>query len=500
MTVGRVYLVGAGPGDPGLITARGLRALRSCDVVLYDRLVSPQLLDEAPRSAEVVFTGKAPGETHSRQVVIDALLIARAREGKTVVRLKGGDPFVFGRGAEEAALLAEAGIPFEIIPGVTSAIAAPAYAGIPVTNRGMASSFAVMTAHSADDDVRSGVSADTIVLLMGVAQLRDAAKRLIDGGRSESEPAAIVQWGTTGRQRVAVSSLGSIADVAEREGIGSPATTIVGQVVRVRDAISWFESRPLFGVTVVVTRARKQSESLIALLEDAGATAISVPTIEIVGPEDRTALQRSVQDAVADRFDWIVFTSVNAIAWFFDAMEGSGLDVRALRNTKLACVGEASARALRGRHLIADLVPDDSSADGLAAAIGQGVGSVLLPRVQGAPTLLPDALRSAGWDVTEVVAYRNVAPAPSPSAELVREGSFDVITFASASAVRNFVANIAAPSDVGIAADSDGSKVVVCIGPSTAAEAAALGLRVDATAKSQSARGLFDAVVAATHR
>ncbi|MFN2595544.1 MAG: uroporphyrinogen-III C-methyltransferase [Actinomycetota bacterium] len=502
MSSGRVYLVGAGPGDPGLITARGLRLLRECDVVLYDRLVAPQLLDEAPAAAEMVFTGKTPGETHSRQVVIDALMIARAKEGKKVVRLKGGDPFVFGRGAEEAALLTDAGVEFEIVPGVTSAVAAPAYAGIPVTNRGMASSFAVMTGHSAETEEIAGshVSADTVVLLMGVAQLRDATRRLIDGGREGTEPAAIVQWGTTSDQRVVVATLETIAQAAETERIGSPATTIAGKVVEMRKIVSWFESRPLFGHRVVVTRPRKQASELIESLEDAGANVIALPTIEIAAPEDPAPLRAAVEDAAAKRFDWILFSSVNAVESFFGALSMAGLDVRSLRDTKLAAVGDATARALGNRGIVADLMPQDPTSESLAVELGLGEGSVLLPRVEGGPRLLPDLLGEAGWTVTEVVAYRNVAPAPGRSTKVVQEGSFDVVTFASASSVRNFVSNVATPGEVGIGSDDTTEKKVVCIGPSTAAEAAALGMRVDATAQIHSSQGLLDAVITATHR
>jgi uroporphyrinogen III methyltransferase/synthase len=469
---------------------------------LYDRLVAPQLLDEAPSDAELVFTGKTPGETHSRQVVIDALLVARAKEGKKVVRLKGGDPFVFGRGAEEAALLADAGIDFEIVPGVTSAVAAPAYAGIPVTNRGTASSFAVMTgrASEAGDLPDHSVSADTIVLLMGVAQLRDASKRLIDAGRSFDEPAAIVQWGTTSQQRVAVATLGSIADVAEREGIGSPATTIVGKVVALREVVAWFEARPLFGCRVVVTRPRKQSRTLVELLEDAGASVIALPTVEITPPKDVTQLHAAARDAGDARFDWIVLTSINAVESFFTTLADLRIDIRTLHSTKMACVGGATATELAGRGVFADLVPDESSAEALAVALGSGNGSVLLPRVEGGPRLFPDSLTEAGWAVTEVTAYKNVAPAPNRSSAVVKEGGFDVVTFASASSVRNFVANVAQPGEVGIASEDDAGKMVVCIGPSTAAEAAALGMRVDATARVQSSRGLLEAVMSATHR
>jgi uroporphyrinogen III methyltransferase/synthase len=366
----------------------------------------------------------------------------------------------------------------------------------------MASSFAVMTGHAAEDDdlPHAQVSADTIVLLMGVAQLRDASKRLIDAGRSADEPAAIVQWGTTSQQRVAVATLGSIAEVAEREGIGSPATTIVGKVVTLRDVVAWFEARPLFGRRVVVTRPRAQARSLVELLEDAGASVIALPTVEITPPDDATELQSAVREAVNERFDWIAFSSSNAVDSFFATLADLRIDVRTLHATKMACVGATTAKGLAARGVLADLVPDESTAEGLAAALGTGDGSILLPRVEGGPRLLPELLAGAGWAVTEVTAYKSVAPAPSRSSTVVKEGGFDVVTFASASSVRNFVANVARPDEVGIGSDDDAGKLVVCIGPSTAAEAAALGMRVDVTARAQSTRGLLEAVMTATHR
>lgn len=497
---GCVYLVGAGPGDPGLVTARGLELLRACDVLLFDRLVARELLDEAPQ-AEQIFVGKKPGEEHSRQLVADALMIDRAKSGAMVVRLKGGDPFVFGRGGEELELLAEAGVPFEVVPGVTSAIAAASYAGIPVTHRGVAQSFAVLTANEeaqgsiAWDAMATGP--DTLVLMMGVRSLRRVASRLIERGRDPQTPAAVVEWGTLPRQRVITGTLDKIAALAAEADIKSPATTYVGNVVTLRDSIAWFESRPLHGLRVVVTRARHQSAAFGDILAEAGAEVIYLPTIEITDPESFADVDLALKKLAEGLYAWVVFTSANGLEKLFERLSASGYDARAFARTKVAAVGRVTAGLLEERGIKADFVPESFTAESLAVGMDRGVGRVLLPRVEQGPGDIVDLLKSAGWTPEECVTYRNVLGSPShPGVERVRAGSFDVVTFASASAVRAFVDLVGDPEDLGLGGDTESGLLnVACIGPQTAATATGAGFRVDVVASEHTGGGLRDALI-----
>lgn len=497
---GVVYLVGAGPGDPGLITVRGLELLRSADVVLYDRLVAPALLDAARPDAERIFVGKKPGEIHSRQLVADALLLSKARESKSVVRLKGGDPFVFGRGGEEARLLADADIPFEMVPGVTSAIAVPAYAGIPVTERGVAASFAVLIGrvatdeesehdHRHADDQPLIVSTDTLVLLMGAEALATTTQRLIAGGRPAEQPAAAIQWGTTPKQRTVVGTLASIADDAAAAGLKAPVTTVVGDVVASRSAISWFEKRPLLGVRVVVTRARAQSREFAERLTALGADVIYLPVIAIAEPDDFSDLDRALKTLAAGRYDWVVFASTNAVTKTFERMDALGFDARAFGSARIATVGPATERALAARSLRSDLTPDEHTAEVLARELGRGPGAILWPRVADAPPDAVTALRNASWEVDEVVAYRNEPGDPDPATlGSVSAGEYDAVTFTSASTVGRFVELVGVPPD---------DKVVAVIGPQTAGAARNAGMHVTASADPHTTEGLVDALLGA---
>ena len=400
MSEGKVYLVGAGPGDPELLTLKGLRLLRAADVIAYDRLIDTRLLAHARCDAELIDVGKIPGSRTQNEINI--LLIGCAREGKKVVRLKGGDPFVFGRGGEEAQALNDAGIKFEIVPGVTSAIAAPAYAGIPLTHRDHASSFTVVTGSSAPNGRPDSIDwhalaavPGTLVFLMAWRNLDDIASRLIAAGKPADTPAAIVSWGTQPWQRTVEGRLDSIAESAKSSGLRPPAALVIGSVVGMRESLGWFEKLPLFGRRVLVTRTRTQAGTLSALLADMGAFPIEVPTIEVKLQPDSPDLLRDL--ATLARFDWIAFTSSNAIRAVMEGLSHMSRDSRALHAVKVAAIGPSSAAALARYGIRADLVADSATSAGLASAmIESGVtGSrVLLPRSDIAGSLLPDRLRS----------------------------------------------------------------------------------------------------------
>lgn len=488
-----VFLVGAGPGDPGLITRRGLELVRSCDVLLYDRLVAAELVAEAPPDAERSFVGKTPGATQMPQAAIDALIVSKAREGKKVVRLKGGDPFVFGRGADEGQALAAAGIPFEVVPGVSAAVAAPAYAGIPVTHGGVASSFAVVTGHEAapapgSDDRLAAIArgADTLVLLMGSASFADIAARLIEAGRAPTEPVAFVERGTMPDQRTVVATLATGGEVARTQGIRAPVTIVVGPVVRLRDALSWFEARPLVGRRVVVTRPAEQSAGLVRALSEAGAEVLQHPTIEVVEPPSFEDLDASIQRLVDGAYQWALFASTNAVDRFFARLE-MRFDTRAFGRTRVAAVGPATARRLEERGIRPDLVPEVFTGVATAQMLGSGEGAVLIPRAADAPDDVVAALQSSGWVVDHPTTYVTLELTPGES---LRGGSYDAIAFASPSAVGGFARSMGR-------VQGDREYKVVCIGPSTARRCEELGVGVDAVADPHTSRGLVEAVVRA---
>ena len=487
------YLVGAGPGDPGLITRRGLELIRTCDVLLYDRLVSPALLDEAPEGAERIFVGKTPGAVSTPQASIDALIVEHARSQRRVVRLKGGDPFVFGRGADEGQALAAAGIPFEIVPGVSAAVAVPAYAGIPVTHGGVASSFAVVTAHESGSRPGSDErflalarGAETLVMLMGVSALGDTVEKLREAGRSDDEPVAFVERGTTTQQRTLVATLASAVEVAEREKVSSPTTVVIGQVVRLREALNWFESLPLFGKRVVVTRPSSADRSFDRGLEALGAEVIHAPTISIEPPADWSDLDAAIVRLSRGDYEWVVFSSVNAVDYFFDYLMVNG-DARAFGATKVAAVGPATKQRLLDFGVRADLMPPVHTGVATATEMGPGTGHVLLPRSeQGLPDLIAE-LHQLGWSTDEVTTYRTQPAVPEPPVlGQLRSGGFDVVTFASPSAVEGFV------KVVGETLSDD--HLVATIGPSTSERATALGLKVGLEAQPHTTEGLISAL------
>ena len=492
MSLGKIYLVGAGPGDPELIAVRGLRLLRSADVVAHDRLVDRRLLREARVDARLIDVGKLPGDG-AVQGRINALLVSEAERGNVVVRLKGGDPFVFGRGGEEALALRESGVPFEIVPGVSSAVAAPAFAGIPLTHRGVSSSFTVFSGSRAGDGGAAPTDWDalarvpgTLVALMAWRNLREIAEALIAAGKSPHTPAAVVSMGSRPAQKTASANLSGIADAAEARGLSSPAVLVVGEVARLRDALRWFETLPLFGRRVLVTRAAEQASELSERLAALGALPVEIPTIRTAALEDNSELDAAL--ANLSQFDWIAFTSANAVRFVFDRLSAAGADARALHPVKIAAIGGATASALAARGVSADFIPDRAGSEGVAdgmARRGVSGARVLLPRSDLADDHLPDRLRKAGADVSEVVAYRTEMPESSrPALAAALEAGVDAVALASASAAVNLVALL--DGDV---RRLDGA-AIACIGRASAAAASELGLNVDIVAQAPTAQAL----------
>lgn len=496
---GVVYLVGSGPGDPGLLTVRARELLADCDAVVYDALVNPAILSEGAvaRAAELHFVGKRGGESSARQQDIEALLVSLARDGKRVVRLKGGDPFVFGRGSEEAQVLADAGIPFEIVPGVTAGVAAPAYAGIPVTHRAVATSVTFITGHEDPTKGESGTdwsalarTGGTLVLYMGVRRLPEIVRALAAGGMSLETPAAMVEWGTFPRQRTITATLGTLVDLARREKIAAPSITVIGDVVALREEIRWFDERPLFGKRIIVTRARTQASQLAVRLSALGAEVIEAPAIQ-VEPLDPGPL-RTALAALGD-YRWAIFTSRNAVEITWRELLARGLDARAFAGVKLAAVGPATADALAERGLLADVIPQRYVAEGIVDSLRaredvRGT-RVLYPKAEGARDILPAELRAMGADVDEIPVYRSVPDPAGVSAarDALDGGGVDIVTFTSSSTVRFFV------ESVGL--DAARRARIVSMGPITSETARAMGFEVAAEARQATIDSLVDAVI-----
>lgn len=504
MKQGTVYLIGAGPGDPGLITVRGLECLRNADVIVYDRLAPTTLLDEARTTAERIYAGKRSGHHAMPQEEINNLLVAKAREGKIVVRLKGGDPFVFGRGGEEAEACVAAGVPFVVVPGVTSAIAVPAYAGIPVTDRRLTTTLAIATGHKqagANDDGldwEALARADTLVLLMAVTNLAYIAGRLTAAGRPATTPVALIRWGTTPRQQVATGTLADIVERVEQAGLRPPAVIVVGDVVSLRNRFRWFDrpdERPLLGKRVVVTRSRDQARKMCALLEEQGAEPVEFPSIAIAPPEDYAALDEAI--AGLGRYDWIIFTSVNGVRAFWERLNALGKDSRALAGLRVAAIGPATARSLGERGIVADFVPAKYIAEEIAAGLGRVSDlRVLLPRAELARESLAERLREAGATVDEITAYRTLPGQGGRNVRaLLEEGEIEVVTFTSSSTVRFFLQRIGADANRLLE-----GVTVACIGPITAQTARECGLHVDVVADTYTVDGLVQALVSVASR
>ena len=499
--MGAVYLVGAGPGDPGLLTVRGRELLTTCDAIVYDALVNPLILERSrldrTADAEMIFVGKRGGAPSMEQDAITKILVTLALDGKHVVRLKGGDPFVFGRGGEEAVALAAAGVDFEIVPGVTAGVAAPAYAGIPITHRGVATSVTFITGHEdpGKDKDQTDWSAlaragGTLVLYMGVSRLGKIAEALIAGGRSRTTPAALIEWGTYPHQRTVTATLETLATVAAREKVIAPSIAVVGDVVALRSEIAWFDRRPLFGRTIVVTRAREQQSQLRVWLEAAGATVIEAPAIRIE-PLDQAPLRTALLGVAS--YQWLVVTSRNAVELLWSALRELGLDARALAAAKLCAVGPATADALLAHGLAVDLIPDRYVAEGVIARMRERDdvrgARVLFARAAGARELLPAALREMGATVDEVEIYAAV-PDLSGLGSLtaaVDAGTVDLVTFTSASTVRYFVEALGAERARAMRGAS--------IGPVTSDAARALGVPVEVEAPEATIASLVGAII-----
>jgi len=482
---GLVYLVGAGPGDPGLITRAGADALAVAEVIVYDRLASDSLLALARPDAERVYVGKASSQHTKTQDEINEILAHFGAAGKVVCRLKGGDPFVFGRGGEEAAYLRERGIPFVIVPGVTSSIAVPAYAGIPVTDRRCASSFAVITGHEDADKIEStmdwrGIAngADTLVFLMGLSNLPNITERLIEHGRPPRTPAAVIQQGTTLRQRTVVGTLADIAARAKEAGIKSPAITVVGEVVALREVLNWFETKPLFGKRVLVTRSREQASELAGRLAAQGAQPVEYPVIRIDPlPPAEDLLER------LEKADWLVFTSANGLPSLLGQLAARGKDIRALGSASIAAIGSATAAGLREHGLRVDFMPSRFVAETMAAEFPDPQGKrVVIARAEEARDVLPETLAANGAEVDIIPVYRTVAEEGEP----VDLAEIDAITFTSSSTVKYFRQRF--PGEVS-------GPVIACIGPVTAQTAREEDLHVDIEAKVFNIPALVDALV-----
>ena len=500
---GRVYLVGAGPGDPGLLTLKARDCLAEADVVVYDYLANPVFLDFAREEAERLYVGKKGGCHTRTQDEINRLLVDLALEGRTVTRLKGGDPFVFGRGGEEAEALAAAGIPFEVVPGVTSAVAVPAYAGIPLTHRDLTATVAFVTGHEDPTKETSSIHWDrlatgvgTLVFLMGVGNLPLIAEQLMTHGRSGLTPTAVIRRGTTAEQRTVTGPLKDIARIVKDAGLKPPAVIVVGEVVSLRDTLSWFENRPLFGLRVVVTRAREQASPFMARLAELGAECIQFPTIQVIPPETWEPLDAAIRGLKV--YAWLLFTSVNGVRYFFERLAAQEKDARFLGGIRIGAIGPATAEALERRGIRPDLVPSEYRAEAVVDALGKESMTglrVLLPRAEKAREVLPRELEKMGASVDVVPAYRTVKPDRDVSRVrgLLEQGVIDVITFTSSSTVTNFVEMFA--GEEGALREWMRHTRVACIGPITARTAEQQGFSVDVMPAAYTIEALTEAVI-----
>lgn len=498
MKSGKVYLIGAGPGDPGLITVKGMACLEKADVIVYDRLLDESLLANTRQGAEKIYVGKASSEHTMPQSEINELLVQKAKEGKNVVRLKGGDPFVLGRGGEEAEELAKNQITFEVVPGVTSAIAVPAYAGIPVTHRTLASSFAVVTGHEDPTKVDSSINweklstgVDTLIFLMGMQNLPEIVTKLLEHGKAIDTPVAVIKEGTKPQQKTVVGSLKDIVSRVKQSALTPPAIVVVGEVVKLREIIRWFDNRPLFGKRILVTRARQQASTLSKMLAERGALPVELPAIIIQPIPHNKQLEQAIQDLA--QYQWIIFTSVNGVEAFFKQIQSLKKDSRVLSVLKIASIGPATANALEDRGISVDYCPDIFTTQGLITGFrSQNIAGqrILLPQTDIADEQLTEGLTGMGAIVDEIAVYRTI---PDTEAmlrvkEMLLANQLDVITFTSSSTVSNLIGVFGSDS-------IPLNRVkIACIGPMTAETAIKAGLKPDMVAKEHTVPGLVSAI------
>ncbi|HXN07949.1 MAG TPA: uroporphyrinogen-III C-methyltransferase [Nitrospiria bacterium] len=500
MIRGKVYLVGAGPGDPKLLTLKAKECLEEADVVLYDYLVNPDILAFANPSAERQFVGKK-GEEAFTQEEINALVIRRAMEGKTVVRLKGGDPFIFGRGGEEAEALVEEGLPFEVVPGITSAIAAPAYAGIPLTHRGFSSSVGFITAH--EDPSKVGTSLDwakiatgmeTLVFFMGLGNLEKIVRLLIENGRPSATPIALIRWGTRYDQQTVTGTLADISEKIKGSGLLPPVLIVVGEVIRLREKLNWFEKRPLFGKKILITRSKDQAKDFSDLLFYYGAEPVVFPLISLVPPDSWEELDRAIGQI--GEYDWMIFSSINGVRFFMDRLRAQGLDVRALHRIKICAIGSATAGGLAEWGLKPDLVPESFQGESVADAFRRfdirGL-RFLIPRAQKAREVLPETLLKMGARVDLAAAYRNVRPEDDGAAvrKMLSRKEIAVVTFTSSSTVDSFM-ELFSPAEAGRLLSG---VLIASIGPVTTGTLESYGLHAYIQPEEHTVPALANAIV-----
>ncbi len=498
---GKVYLIGAGPGDPGLITVKGLECVQKADVVIYDYLANERLLEHRRPDSELIYVGKQGGRHTLPQDEINRLIVGKAKEGKIVARLKGGDPFIFGRGGEEAEECVDNAIPYEVVPGVTAATAVPTYAGIPLTHRDHTASVAFVTGHEDPTKPESklhwrelATGIGTLVFFMGMKNIRNIVGNLIANGRDPETPAAAIQWGTRTDQRVVTGTLKDIEARVREAKLGPPAIIVVGDVVKLRDRLNWFESKPLFGKRIIVTRSRDQASVFAEMMINAGATPVEFPSIDVVPPSSWAELDAAI-DAL-ESYQWVIFTSANAVRFFFSRLRELGKDIRSLSANKLCVVGPKTAEALETYSLKADLVPADFKAEGVLEALGglsvKGL-RFLIPRAKQAREIIPEKLRERGALVTVATAYENVRPATDVERvkKLFQERRIASVTFTSSSTVNNFVEMMGKSEYKSLM----NGVAVACIGPVTAKTAEEYGMKIDVMPKEYTIPALVEALV-----
>ncbi|MCK5696472.1 MAG: uroporphyrinogen-III C-methyltransferase [Desulfobacula sp.] len=499
--IGKVYLIGAGPGDPGLLTIKAKECIETADVVVYDYLASSFLLNYAKKDAQIIYVGKKGGDHTLSQDKINLLLVDKAKLGLDIARLKGGDPFVFGRGGEEAQMLLSHAVPYEVIPGVTSAIAAPAYAGIPITHRDHTSFVSFITGH--EDPTKKDTSMQwdvyaksnaTLVFLMGVKNLENIVKNLVKYGKLSNTPVALIRWGTTARQQTVTGTLDTIVERVKKANLTSPAIIIIGHVVSLRDELAWFDRRPLFGKRIVITRARAQASSLVSMLSRLGAHCIEIPTIQIVLPKDINPLKEFIKNIKS--YDWLIFTSVNGVKFFFNTLFDMGKDVRALGHLKFACIGPVTKKRLKDFGIISDILPETYKAESVIDAFSTVEikdKKVLLPRAKKARTILPEALTKMGAHLDEVIAYETLLNIEEKKEliSLLENNEIDAITFTSSSTVSNFMSQLELKDTKKLLKNV----VTASIGPITSDTARSFDIEPDIEAREYTIQGLVDSLL-----